>query len=188
MGEALYVVFLKEPFIVANWLDSLHIACGLYIGNKEASDCNVFLMYNSFGKYVFKKKNTENDIFFYEDGLRFRQNDLEFVHIQASSAEIKHLTDICHACCNHKRTYNYYDKIFSLLTPVFSPLADNADIYNAPYLHNAQAILLILRAGLDPENNKDLLTKLNELNSREVYSTQLYRTIVTTGANVISMS
>ena len=74
----------------------------------------------------------------------------------------------------------------SVFSSTFSPLPDNVDIYNAPCLHNAQALLLILRAGLAPENT--LTAKLKELNSREVYSTQLYRTIVMTGAAVITIS
>ena len=188
MEKAVYAVFFKEPDRIANWLDSLHCKCGLFIGNKDGSEGSIFLMFNTFGEYVFKKKASERGALFrYDDGFQFIQSDLELVGIQASAHEIKHLSDICNACSDQKnRTYNFYDKALSVFSSTFSPLPDNVDIYNAPCLHNAQALLLILRAGLAPENT--LTAKLKELNSREVYSTQLYRTIVMTGAEVITIS
>jgi hypothetical protein len=180
MEKAVFAVFFKENFLIANWLDSLHSKCGLFIGTNNTSEGSIFLMFNVFEEYIYQKKPTQNNIVYFDDGFCFRQCDLEFVRIQASPSEIKHLADICNACCKNKeRKYNFSDKGLSMFSSTFSPLADdNVDIYNAPRLHNAQALLLILRAGLDPESNSTLIAKLKEINSREVYSTQLYRAVV----------
>jgi len=174
----LHVVFFKESFNIANWLDFLHEACGLYIGNEKATDGCIYMMHHVFKNYAYKKKKTPNCIFKYDDGLTFTQGQLEFVPIKSSLAELEHISKLCDACCDQKRKYNYHDKILSIFAPVCAPLTKDVDIYNAPNLHNAQAVLLILRAGLDSENNKLLMARLNEINSREVYSTQLYRVIV----------
>jgi len=183
--EVLYAVFLKETFTIAHWLDSLYSECGFYIGNEDVSNGTIYFMYKCFGSYAFQKK-APGGHFYFEDGFEFSQCRLEFLRIKASAEEIKHLKDIGIACCNEKRKYNKSDKVLSIFSSVFSPLVDNVDIYNAPTLHNAQALLLILKAGLDSENNKDLLAKLKELNSREVCSTQLYRTILMTGVAVMT--
>ena len=187
MVKFLYAAFLKHPFPLADWFDCSHCACGLYIGNEEVSEGIVFLMYKLFGRYDFKKKAPGSQ-FCFDDGVQFDQNQLEFVQIKASEAEIGRLINICNACCNQTRGYNRYDKVLSMFSSVFSPLEDNVDIYNAPSLHNAQALLLILRAGLDAENNKSLLERLKELNSREVYSAQLYKTMILTGGAIVTMT
>ena len=141
--------------------------------------------------YLFHVKLDGKNYFYYADGLEFDQTDLEFVRIDVSDEELTRFNKICHACCDqYKRTYNRSDKVLSVFSSAgFLQLKDDVDIYNAPKLHNAQALLLILRAGLDPEKNKTLVDKLKELNSREVYSTQLFRVITdATGASVITLT
>jgi hypothetical protein len=191
MEKTLFALFFKEPDQLVNWMGSSHRRCGLYIGNKDCCDGNIYLMWHNFTEYVYKKKTDGKTIFYYGDGFEFDQNDLEFVRIDASSEEITRLNKICTACCDQtKRTYNRYDKVLSVFSTVgFLKLKDDVDIYNAPELHNAQALLLILRAGLDPENNKTLVDKLKELNSREVYSTQLFQAIMdVTKAGVVTLT
>jgi hypothetical protein len=191
MEKTLFAVFLKEPNVVANWVGSLHRGCGLYIGNKDCGDGYIYLMRQTFGAYIFKKQTDGNNYFYYNDGFEFNQTDLEFVRIDASSEELMRLNKMCIACCDQtKRTYNQRDKILSVFSTMgFLKLKDDVDIYNAPELHNAQALLLILRAGLDPENNKTLVDKLKELNSREVYSTQLFQAIIdVTKAGVVTLT
>jgi hypothetical protein len=189
MEKSLFAVFLKEPNVVANWVGSLHRGCGLYIGNKDCCCGNIYLMCQTFGEHIFEKQTNGEDYFTYASGLEFNQTDLEFVQIDVSDEELTRLNKICIACRDlSKRTYNRSDKVLSVFSSAgFLQLKDDVDIYNAPKLHNAQALLLILRAGLDPEKNKTLVDKLKELNSREVYSTQLFRVITdATGASVIT--
>jgi hypothetical protein len=48
MEKSLFAVFLREPDRLANLMGSLHCKCGLYIGNKDCGDGNLYVMWRSF--------------------------------------------------------------------------------------------------------------------------------------------
>ena len=130
-------------------------------------------MYKQFSKYKYEKRPAGSHVE-YSDGINFYEGQQEYVRVCASADEIRRVHETCEACCKIKRGYNYSDKALSvlLLAPI---LADDVDIFTATTLHNAQAVLLILRCALDPGNA--LRGPLMALNSRAVYSTQLYRAL-----------
>jgi hypothetical protein len=174
LPNALYAVFLKEPVPIAHLLDSVYCACGLLIAKDDGSfEGSIYFMYGHFGKYSYSRESYGTEIV-YPNNLRFFEGEQEFVRLHASADEIRRVSELCEACCQMKRSYNYLDKALSVFVPVV-PLSDNVDIYTAPTLHNAQAVLLILRASLDADNV--LQSRLRHINSRAVYSTQLHRAI-----------
>ncbi len=173
-SSALYAVFLKEPVPIAHLLDSVYCACGLLVARDDGSfEGSIYFMYGHFGKYSYSRESYGTEIV-YPNNLRFFEGEQEFVRLHASADEIRRVMELCEACCRMKRSYNYMDKALSVFAPMI-PLSDNVDIYTAPLLHNAQAVLLILRASLDADNALQPL--LRPLNSRSVYSTQLHRAI-----------
>ena len=204
--DALYVAFVREPCEPIHYLfDGVFSMCGIFIGKQDASEGSLYVMRSQYSRYVYKKKDNPSSQFFYTDGMEFAQSQLEFMQVKgASPQEIKRVYDTCEACCDLKRGYNFADKIASFFGISLSD--KNVDIYTTPRLHGAQATLLILRATFvdacpaATANNNDndddakkndgasgdesmlLLTtmkrKLGALNSRTVYPTQLYRSLL----------
>jgi len=186
---SLFAVFVQEPMEILTQvpvLDLQFCTCGIFLG-KEKDSCEeglIYIMDSTFESYVYKSKSDPEAYHNYER-VSFAQKHLTFVQIKnVSSEEIERISKICNACCNLKIKYNYKDRFMS----AFTNPPDNTDIYNTQYLHSAQAVLLIIREGLDPHshnnnNNNNSQTssssiikkRLKEINSRATYPTLLHR-------------
>ena len=180
--STLCVVFLRDPSPISHIFDCVYSACGILV--LDVAGCTSGTLYStlvcqgSFGKCRYVKNGGVVQLDCEGDGVChpfYGEHDI--VRLPATADETRRVSELCEACCKLRRGYNLLDKCLSIVSPIVQ-LDDNVDIFSAKTLHVAQAVLLILRAALDPDNA--LCEPLRALNSRTVYSTQLHRVLMDT--------
>jgi len=192
---SLYIVFWRETFTLAHYVDRLHEFCGILIGNEDKNGAHngiLYIMYNRFGKYIYNEESI-GTLVYLDEFLQFHESMQDFVKINASPLQINQVYEICENCCNFNYRCNFSDKLLGVFNSIypFMHTFEDRDIYTAKTLHTTQAVLLILKSGLycsnyDEEDgdgktssDKTVYEKIKDLNSRTVYSTQLYRALTT---------
>ena len=191
---SLYIVFWRETFTLAHYVDRFHKFCGILIGNEDENGTHfgtLYIMYHRFAKYSYREESM-GTLVCLDELLQFHESMQDFVKINASPLQINQVSEICENCCNFNYRCNFSDKllgVFDSFYPFMHTL--DHDIYTAKTLHTAQAVLLILKSGLYCSNYdeddgdgkasaKAVYDQIKDLNGRTVYSTQLYRAITTT--------
>jgi hypothetical protein len=95
----------------------------------------------------------------------------DFAVLPTSPLEDDMILRTCEACSQSFIRYNAWDTALSSLLP--AGFAADVDLYHAPTLHAAQAVVLVLRECLDPGN--PVLRPLQAMNSRAINAAQLAR-------------
>lgn len=97
----------------------------------------------------------------------------DFLMLCVDEEEGRKLLATCEACAAVKKPFNLKDLLL-LYLPFFEP--EDLAFDEAPTLHNAQAVILILRVSLRRDNR--LLEGLEGLNSRQTMLQTLYEQIL----------
>jgi hypothetical protein len=93
----------------------------------------------------------------------------DFLHVVANEEELFRIGQACEACAESKVPYNAADMVLSQL-PLRNPV--ESDVYHSRTLFCSQAVVLILRSGLDPTH--PLQAPLAAVNSRTVSPSHLF--------------
>ena len=171
----------------------------LYIAFEKEADCMIKMVVKTFaGPYVHtdmivsqlepKNANTAYSSFMGEGFGRVFQNRFgfsnsthDFIFIDATREERMRVSQACEACIISKKAYNTKDMILSIL-PLRNP--KEKSLYETASLFCSQAMILILRSCLDPEN--PLQTILWSVNSRTTTPSQLYTLLESACPPVVS--
>ena len=93
----------------------------------------------------------------------------DILQLAVSADEGDRLLKTCRACVQAKKRYNYRDVLLCNV-PFRNPV--DRTIFEAPTLHDAQAVILVLRECLDKDN--PLLGVVGTLNSRTTMPSALF--------------
>ena len=96
----------------------------------------------------------------------------DILQLPVSDDEAGRLLSTCRACVQAKKRYNYRD-VLLYNVPFRSP--EDRSIFEAPTLHDAQAVILMLRECLDKAN--PLLDAVLSLNSRTTMPSTLFTSV-----------
>jgi hypothetical protein len=105
------------------------------------------------------------------DQLDLTDDHYEFLALPTSPQEDDMILRTCEACSQSHIPYNAWDTALSTLLP--ARWARDVDLFHAPSLHAAQAVILILRECLDPAS--PVLETLQGVCSRSTNAIQLAR-------------
>lgn len=106
------------------------------------------------------------------DIVRIFHHSHDFMKISVSAEEGDKILALCRACVRAKKRYNYHDVMLSNV-PFRNPT--DKTIFETNTLHDAQAVVLILRDCLDETN--PLFAIIRPLNSRLITPSALFTTL-----------
>ncbi len=105
----------------------------------------------------------------FQNQFWFSKDTHDFLFLDVTLEELRKISETCEACAESKIQYNTRDMVLSIL-PLRKPT--EKDLFQAGPLFCSQAIILILRTCLDPEN--PLQSILSTINSRTTTPSQLH--------------
>jgi hypothetical protein len=111
----------------------------------------------------------------FQRDFAFSEKTHDFLSVDVSAEELQKISETCEACATSRIKYNYRDValcICPLRTPREIPLFDSESLFCS------QAMILILRACLNPENSMQDI--LQNVHSRTTTPSQLHRALKTT--------
>jgi len=92
------------------------------------------------------------------------KSSLYYSLVTKNSEIMQVLYNICIGCAMVKKSFNMYDRFNVFAIPFYQP-KDDENLYGVESMHTAQAVVLILKAGL-PASGSPLKDRINELNSK----------------------
>jgi hypothetical protein len=134
----------------------------LFVENSETSVCKIDAFYSRPGEEFYRRD-------FSVDKWRSLGFELEFLMLSVDEEEAINIRKTCEACQKAHKQYSIQDMLLMLL-----PFRDPKEIslFDAETLNNVQAIILILRECLNPDN--PLRLALQGLNSRATFIVTVY--------------
>lgn len=170
------VLFFKnsESGGIDRLLDCTLIMSGILIKKDDVyMDLYISMLGSPFAKFKYETCATGVTLTSSTEIYFFYKSQEVIVDIDTTEDERQKVTELCDACCKLKRGYNYWDKFISTYLPLVPIIKADVDIFSAPSLHTSQAVMLILRASLQPDH--PICVSLMGINSRGMYSTCLHR-------------
>lgn len=107
-----------------------------------------------------------------QSAFSYSDDRYDFLKVPANEEELHRIHTACQTGVRTRIPYNLSDMVLSQL-PFRSP--DEEDFYHTKALFCSQALVLLLRASLDPDN--PVQERLATLNSRTVSPSGLYRAL-----------
>ncbi len=120
-------------------------------------------MGESFSRYEWKARGPDIGMY----------GEMDFLMISANDEEKRRILATCEACVKVKKPFNLKDVL--LMHVPFREVED-LPIDKAPTLNNIQALILILRECLDPDNR--LREGIEGLHSRQTFLEDLYNRLL----------
>lgn len=116
--------------------------------------------------------------------LNLTDEACDFMTLPTGPLEDDMIMRTCDACCQSHIKYNLRDSILSVVAPFMC--GTDTDLFHSPTLHAPQAVVLILRECLDPDN--PVLKAMQGFNSRTFTSRQLGQRLCGIGTYVLQSS
>jgi hypothetical protein len=110
----------------------------------------------------------------FQNQFWFSKDTHDFLFLDITPEELRKISETCEACAESKIQYNTRDMVLSIL-PLRKPM--EKDLFQAGPLFCSQAIILILRTCLDPDN--PLQSILSTIHSRTTTPSQLHTALKT---------
>ena len=136
----------------------------LFVGN-PSSESKIDSFYSHAGEEFSRRDFSEISIKKWSS----EGTETEFLMLSVDEEEARKIRALCEACAATHKPFNLHDKIMNMM-PFWNP--EEISIFNAATINNTQAIILILRECLNPDN--PLKLGLNGLHSRMAFLENLY--------------
>jgi hypothetical protein len=165
---ALHLAFEKSTDsalkVLVKWLAGPYVHVDMLVTQVEfnhATPTLTHMAYSAFMAETFSR--TEQKDFVYGDDSH------DFLSLSVTPDELYNIRAACEACVKSRIPYNTTDMVLSQL-PLRNPT--EGDVYHTSTLFCSQAMVLVLRSCLDPDN--ELQGPLAMVNSRTVRPSHLH--------------
>lgn len=98
------------------------------------------------------------------DSYKIDTSAVYSVMVTDARDEVDMIYKLCAGCCEVKKPFNISDRFSTFAMPFYQP-RDDKDLYSVKEMHSAQAVVLILRAGLSGSSSP-VRERVSGLNSR----------------------
>ena len=164
----------------------------LHVAYEKDADCLVKRVIRAFaGPYVhvdmvvselspspvhtcYSAYSGEGFVRVFQRDFAFSQETHDFLRIDVSKEELQRISETCEACVNSKIKYNFRD-VALCLVPLRRPR--ELTLFDSGALFCSQAMILILRSCLEPENPLQMI--LQNIHSRTTTPSQLHSALKT---------
>jgi hypothetical protein len=165
---ALHLAFEKSTDsalkVLVKWLAGPYVHVDMLVTQVEfnhATPTLTHMAYSAFMAETFSR--TEQKDFVYGDDSH------DFLSLSVTPDELYNIRAACEACVKSRIPYNTTDMVLSQL-PLRNPT--EGDVYHTSTLFCSQAMVLVLRSGLDHDH--ELQGPLAAVNSRTISPSSLY--------------
>jgi hypothetical protein len=168
---ALHLAFEKSTEsalkVLIKWLTGPYVHVDMLITQvayNHAAGGSPTLTHTAYSAFMYETfSRTEQQDFMYGDDTH------DFLSLSVTPEELYNIRSACEACVKSRIPYNTFDMALSQL-PLRNPA--EGDVYHTSALFCSQAMVLMLRSGLDPDH--ELQGPLATVNSRTISPSGLY--------------
>lgn len=151
-----------EPFV--QFICDKHVAIAMYV-DTEDGNLSRFAMTLDCG---FREEPLHS---MSREKVQYIRSTSDFMHLPTTGEEHARILATCRACTKTRFWFNHYDLLLSIF-PFRNPT--DLSLFETQSLHDAQAVILILRECLDRESNGPLHALMHSLHSRTTLCGQLF--------------